>query len=109
MLAAQALLVLILLAVCCFSPGFLLIRRFQWNPLEKLCGSIGLSLILLYLVTWLVYTARGPGANVRLSAIPFAVFSGICVLIAFGWRKDISALLHTPRTRRALLGYAFLL
>jgi hypothetical protein len=109
MLAAQALLVLTLLAVCCFSPGFLFIRRFQWNPLEKLCGSIGLSLILLYLVTWFVYTAGGPGSYVHLSPIPFAVFSGMCVLITFGWRKDISALLRGPRIRHALLGYAFLL
>ena len=44
MLAALA-----ILAVCSFAPGFYFVRRFAWSGLEKLCGSIALSLILLWL------------------------------------------------------------
>lgn len=68
MLAAQLGLSLILLAMCSFTPGFIAIRRLRWRPLEKLCGSIALSLIVLYLVCfgaycfaprWLTVVCRG--------------------------------------------------
>jgi 4-amino-4-deoxy-L-arabinose transferase-like glycosyltransferase len=109
MFAAEFVLVLILLVVCCFSPGFFVVRRLHWTPLEKLCGSIGLSLILIYLTTWFVYIAGGPGANVRMSAVPFAFASSVCLVLMLVCRRDLSALLRIPRTRRALLGYVFLL
>lgn len=63
MLAAKVVLLLVLLPVCVFSPGFFLVRKLRWSPLEKLCGSVGLSLILLYLVSfgtyWLSRAVRG--------------------------------------------------
>ena len=55
MLALQVALVLALLLVCAFTPGFFFVRRLPWSPMEKLCGSIGLSLLLLYLVSWEYY------------------------------------------------------
>src|SRR5437016_3885918 len=106
MLAVQSILILILLALCCFSPGFFFVRRCRWTPLEKLCGSIGLSLILIYLTTWFVYIAGGPGGNVRMSVIPFVLASTVCIAMTFACRKDVATLLRTPQTRRALLGYA---
>jgi hypothetical protein len=42
MLLFQLGLLLLLLPVCSFAPGFFFIRKLRWNPLEKLCGSIGL-------------------------------------------------------------------
>src|SRR3982751_2895488 len=109
MLAVQSIFLLVLLAVCCFSPGFFFLRRFPWTPLEKLCGSIGLSLIFLYLTTWFVYVAGGAGANTPMSPVPFVLASSTCVVIALISRKDIASLLRASRTRRVLLGYAFLL
>jgi hypothetical protein len=50
MLAAQLGLSLILLTVRSFAPGFIAVRRLAWNPRDKLCGSTGLSLVVLYLV-----------------------------------------------------------
>ena len=47
MLLCQLGLLLLLLPVCSFAPGFFFVRKLQWSPLEKLCGSLGLSLILL--------------------------------------------------------------
>src|SRR6266508_2652826 len=40
----EILLTLLLLVVCSFSPGYFFIRRLPWSGLEKLCGSIALSL-----------------------------------------------------------------
>ena len=49
MLFAQLALTLLSLIVCAFAPGFFLVRRLRWSPLEKLCGAVGLSLILVWL------------------------------------------------------------
>src|SRR5438309_1133585 len=46
-LLLEILLTLVLLVVCCFAPGFYFVRRFAWSGLEKLCGSIALSLTLV--------------------------------------------------------------
>jgi hypothetical protein len=103
MLAAQLVFVLILLAVCSFAPGFFLIRRFPWNPLEKLCASVGLSLIFLYVACWAIYVLA-PGSQ---PGAYFAV-SAICAVLAWVARRDIGALLGIARVRRALAGFGFL-
>jgi 4-amino-4-deoxy-L-arabinose transferase-like glycosyltransferase len=103
-LAARLFFVLGLLAVCSFAPGFFIVRRFRWNPLEKLCGSVGLSLILLYLAAWAIYVfapATQPVAD-------FAV-STLCLVLAGARRRDIKTLFGIARVRRALVGFGFLL
>ena len=55
-----------------------------------MCGSIGLSLILIYLTTWFVYIAGGPGGNVRMSVIPFVLASTVCIAMTFACRKDVA-------------------
>jgi hypothetical protein len=104
MLAAQLFLVLILLAVCAFAPGFFIVRRFRWTPLEKLCGAVGLSLILLYLATWAIYVLA-PGSQ---PAAYFAVSAICAVLAALAWR-DLRSLFGIASVRRALAGFGFLL
>ena len=71
---------------------------------KKLCGSIGLSLVLLYLTTW-EYYCLVPDAG----ASAYAGVSLICVALGFIARKDIAALAGSFRVRQALLGYSFLL
>ena len=103
-------LLLCLLLVCGFAPGFYCVRRLPWNPLEKLCGGIGLSLVLLYLAAWGIYcfSPRGAGgAPVETGA--FAAVSLVCVLLGVLARKDIQRLAASFRVRRALAGQAFLL
>jgi 4-amino-4-deoxy-L-arabinose transferase-like glycosyltransferase len=71
--------------------------------MEKLCGGIGLSLVLLYLASWGIYCfipRENGGALVAVSLI--------CVLLGILARKDLSGLLRSFRVRRAVLGYAFL-
>jgi hypothetical protein len=103
-LAAQLGLTLLLLAVCSFAPGFIAVRRLHWNPLEKLCGSIGLSLIVLYLVCFGAY-CFAPGS---LTAVCRAVAAASVLLGLFAW-KDISRLVRSYGARQALAGYGFLL
>src|SRR5215510_5558818 len=98
-----------LLIVCCFSPGFFFVRRLRWSPMEKLCASIGLSIILLYLDTWIVYLAAGGDSGSRMPAAPFALSSLVCAVLAILAWKDLFRLVRSFRVKRALLGYGFLL
>ena len=95
--------ILPILLVCCFAPGFFLVRRLRWSPMEKLAGGVGLSAILLWLAVWLLYLAGANGA-----AGCFAIVGACVVLGALSWR-DIVALFRTPRTRQCTMGFACLL
>ena len=99
-----------LLVVCSFAPGFYCVRRLPWSPLEKLCGAIGLSLVLLYLAAWGIYcfSPRGAGGT-AVQTGAFVVVSLLCVLLGILARKDIHALIRSFRVRRAVSGQAFLL
>jgi hypothetical protein len=107
--AAQAVLLVAILIICSFSPGFFLLRRFRLTPMEKLCASIGLSLVVIYLSTFLVYLTGSPGSGASLPIGPLAVISIISLALAVIARKDVVALLRSFRVRHALLGYVFLL
>ena len=103
MLVLQLALLLCLLLVCSLAPGFYCVRRLPWSPMEKVCGGIGLSLVLLYLASWGIYCLfprENGGALVAVSLI--------CVLLGILARKDLSGLLRSFRVRRSVLGYAFL-
>ena len=109
MLLFQLGLLLVLLPVCCFAPGFFFVRKLRWNPLEKLCGSIGLSLILLYLACWAIYCASPRGNGLPVHPAPFVVVSVLCFALAAISFQDIARLVRTASVRRALDGYGFLL
>jgi hypothetical protein len=100
-LLPQLLLTLVLLVVCSFAPGFLFVRRLRWSGLEKLCGAIGLSLILLWLAAWAVYVFSIPYGHLGLALA--------CGAAAIPGARDAWHLFRGHRVRRAALGYAFLL
>jgi hypothetical protein len=78
--------------------------------MEKLSGGIGLSLVLLYLASWGIYHFSPRAASgTAVATGAFVAVSLVCVLLGILARKDIYALLHSLRVRRAVLGYAFLL
>ncbi len=110
MLLYQLGLLVFLLPVCTFAPGFFFVRRLRWNPLEKLCGSIGLSLILLYLASWGIYCVGvRRGNRMPVHPLPYAVVSLVSVAMAVVSWKDIGRLLRaTADARRALAGFGFL-
>ena len=100
-LLLQLLLTLILLAVCSFAPGFLFVRRLRWSGLEKLCGSVALSLVLLWLAAWGIYILAQPALYYGLAAA--------CGVAAIVVARDALRLFRGLRVRRAVAGYAFLL
>ena len=104
MLIVQLLLLLLLLVVCSFVPGFVFIRRLKWTPLEKLCGSIALSLSLIYLVAWGIFCFGPPDQRIAFDLI-------VLIALVAGWlvRHDLQLILGTFRCRQAILGYGFLL
>ena len=101
MLFLQLLLTLVLLVVCSFAPGFFFVRRLRWSGLEKLCGSIALSLVLLWLASWGIYILAPPAAYFGLAAV-----CGVAGIIV---AKDAWRLFAGLRVRRAIAGYALLL
>jgi hypothetical protein len=83
------------------------VRRLPWSPAEKLCGSVGLSLALVYLASWGVY-CFWPGAG-PIPAAPYVAVTLISMGLALAAWRDIVTLFGTPRARRMAAGYVFLL
>ena len=48
----RSLLLGLLLLLSCFGPGFLVVRRLRWDPVEKFTASIALSLVIVYLLAF---------------------------------------------------------
>jgi hypothetical protein len=101
-LPLQLALVLILLVLCAFAPGFFVVRRLRWNPIEKLCGAVGLSLILLWLASWIVYVSALPWTPCAIAIVALCA-----ILFVLSWR-DIARLFAVRRVRRTALAFAFL-
>jgi hypothetical protein len=104
MFAGQLALTLALLCLCGFVPGFFLLRKARWSPLERLCGSVGLSLVLDWLILW--------GIDVlapRFWAVGCVVFSMACAFVgALLWR-DARALFGVIRVRQTAAAFGLLL
>src|SRR5262245_62143676 len=104
MLIAQSSFLLLLLVGCSLFPGFLFVRRLRWTPLEKFCGSIGLSLALIYLAAWTIFCFGPRNQRIAYGAV-------VLTALVFGFlaRTDIRRIIQTFRCRQAILGYGFLL
>jgi len=101
MMAFQIALLLVLMCVCSVAPGFFLVRRLRWSPLEKFCGAVGLSLVLLYLTA---FATRILGLD---RWAYYAVSLG-CVVLAAVARRDLARLFRASSVRRAAIWFAFL-
>jgi hypothetical protein len=107
MVALETSFLLVLLVISSFAPGFFIVRRLPWSPGEKLCGSIGLSLALVYLASLGIYCFVPGGGPI--GAVPYAAVTLISTGLALASWRDIVRLFQTPRVRRMATGYAFLL
>lgn len=110
MLLFELLLAVVLLLVCGFAPGFFFIRRLRWSPMEKLCGSIGASFALLYLVSATIYFFSPPGTGAEAEMRPelLALVSIASAALAFIARGDIARLFASFRLPQVLAGFCFL-
>jgi hypothetical protein len=102
MIGVRILLLLVVLVPCSLGPGFFFIRKFRWSPLEKLCGSVGLSLVLIYLAAFGIYVLKLP-------IWTYWVVSGLCCLLGLLSARDLSRMLSARQVRRPLAGFGFLL
>src|SRR5256885_16596694 len=67
---------LLLLAVCSMGPGFFLARKLPWSPAEKLCAALGLSLLVLYLSSFVIFALHLPqSAYFGVSALSLALLA----------------------------------
>jgi hypothetical protein len=101
-LAAQLLVALLVLTISSFAPGFFIIRRLRWSPLEKLNGSVALSLTLVYCASFFLYAIH---AERRWQWL----ISSACLLLAIVTFRDARRLFAAPQVRRAVAAFAFLL
>src|SRR6266481_329772 len=102
MFILQVLCLLILLVVCVFAPGFFVVRKLRWGPVEKLCGSIGLSLLSIYIVSFLAYLMV-PDRQ-KYVHLAYSIF---CLILVYFSRNDILKWIQIGVIRKVLKGQAF--
>ncbi len=94
--------VLLLLLGCGVGPGFVCLRRLRWFPLEKLCGSIGLSIFILYLTAFIIFILHLP-------AWSYFVVTAICVAVTATFARELFGLFLDRQVRAAGVGFSVLL
>jgi hypothetical protein len=91
-----------LIAISVPGSGLFFVRYLKWSPVEKLCASIALSLVLIYLGSLAIFWLDLPNASHWL-------LSGICLILSLACWRDLLRL-YRPRGVRAMLGgFAFVL
>jgi hypothetical protein len=97
-LGLRLVLLVVLLLLSAVAPGFALVHRLRWRPLETLCASIAASLTLLYLFTFALYVSGLPMAWA-------AVGSAVSLLLAIVHRRALAALVGAREVRRVAVGF----
>src|SRR6202051_3502986 len=100
-MSARALILIPFVLVFSCGPGLIFLRGFRWNPLEKIAGSIALSLTLLGGLTFAVYSTGLPSASY------FAV-TVIAAALTLAAPPDWRRLLRSPRVRRTIAPFCLL-
>lgn len=87
-----------LLAVSGLGPGLWILRRCHWQPLETLCGSIGLSFLMLYFWAW-------TGSLTGFLPLFASVWTLLAVVLTLVVRRDIVDLWRENSVRTAVLAW----
>lgn len=91
----------VVLVVCSLAPGFFFVRKLRWGPLEKLCGAVALSLIIIYLASLVIYLLNLP------VWVHWCV-TGLSVLAGAVCMGDLARMLRARQVRRPLIAFALL-
>src|SRR6476660_9761579 len=108
MIFAQSAITIALLVVSSLGPGLIFVRYLRWRPLETLCGSVGLSFLLLYFAAFAIYLLQLPGVWAY-------GYTGAAAVSTIACARDIRRLWRHRETRAsvcaflALLGWLILL
>lgn len=92
----------ILFPVNLFIPGFLLTRKNRQPQELRFILSISLSLLVLFIVSFLFYL-------LRVNSSGFILFSTLCFFAIFPFRKELRTLLCSPPVKSMLLHYGIFL
>lgn len=98
----QILFLFILILCNSFLPGFFLIRKFQCSNLEKITLSLGLSLFIIYLLSFLFFILKVP------FYFHFGFSISIFIVLIFQFKNTIS-FFKTAHVYQPLLGFLILL
>jgi hypothetical protein len=96
-------LLVVLLLLNSVVPGFVVVRRFRWGPLETLVGSVAVSLTLIFLWTFALYLS---GLPMRGGA---AVGSVISAVLAAAAARGLGRLAAARTVRRLAVAFLLLL
>ena len=102
MLTLKAIAVLLMLALCCLSPGALLSRRWRLVPLERLCVAVGLSLLVMYLLAGTVFLCK-------LDLMWYWLVPGVAAGLGIVGAKDLWRLVSARQVRAPLAAFGLLL
>jgi hypothetical protein len=98
----RAVLVVPLILVFSTGPGLFFVKRLRWNPLERLAGSIALSLILIFALTFSAYVAGFSRPAYYVIAIVLAALSLASI-------RDAAAVFRSPVVRQTAFAFCLLL
>jgi hypothetical protein len=101
MLAVRFAALICLLVLSSAGPGLFLARYLRWKPAETWCASVGLSLILVYLASFLIYACN----------LPYGlhwVITAACAGLTAASGSDLARLWRNRFVRRQWLCFLFL-
>src|SRR5262245_53739089 len=86
---------------CAVGPGWLLLRSFRWPMREKLAASMGLSFLLVYLGSFVVYLTYAPPRT-------YFIITMLCAGATLYVSTDLIRVLKARSMRRDLAAFLFL-
>ena len=93
---------LIVLVILSIGPGFVIVGRLHWRPMETLAASIGLSWIIVYLAAFLIYAWGLP------DSLHLAIFC-LAAIAALASGRGMWRLVRRPEVYRVLAAWLGLL
>jgi hypothetical protein len=99
-----------LLLIASVGPGLFFVRHFHWKPRETWSASIGLSLLLLYAASFLIYLTTDESKESPTPAPRLAYWSvsACCLLLTLASGRDLLTLLGNRVLRRQCWAFLWL-
>jgi hypothetical protein len=85
---------------CAVGPGWLLLRSFRWPVREKLAASMGLSFLVVYVGSFVVYLTYAPVRT-------YFIITMLCAAATLYVSPDLFRVLRVRSMRRDLAGFLF--